>query len=52
MHMIVHLFTFFDVTVIIEVTIERNFLELLQRPMGNIFNLSEREMTYALILSL
>ena len=44
--------TFSDVLGIMEVTTKRIFLELLQRSMGNIFNLLEREMAYALTLSL
>ena len=53
MHTIVHLLsTFSDVLGIMEVTTKRIFLELLQRSMGNIFNLLEREMAYALTLSL
>ena len=52
-HTIVHLLsTFFHVLGIMEVTTKRIFLELLQRSMGKIFNLLEREMAYALTLSL
>ena len=52
-HTIVHLLsTFSDVIGIMEVTTKRIFLELLQRSMGKIFNLLEREMAYALTLSL